>query len=227
MIISNNRISSIVKENVLVKKIIKANQIVFKETLLPAEYQQVEYIEGTGSQYFDTGTKLTQNHKLEMIISHFDTSGNRKVFGSRASATASNFSVLSGPVSGIMSIVTDFFNYQNNRLAYVIDGDENMNIIISNTILKINDSEKEVTNYNEFTTPETAYLFNCNGSYPSGYKPACMRLYMFKLYENENLICNYIPCYKKSDGEVGLYDLINKVFLTNIGTGEFIKGKNI
>ena len=54
-----------------------------------------------------------------------------------------------------------------------------------------------------------------------------MRLYMFKLYENENLICNYIPCYKKSDGEVGLYDLINKVFLTNIGTGEFIKGKNI
>ena len=47
------------------------------------------------------------------------------------------------------------------------------------------------------------------------------RLKTFYIYENDNLIRSYVPCYKKMDNTVGLYDIINDKFYTNSGTGEF------
>jgi hypothetical protein len=191
------------------------------------DYIELEYIESTGGQYIDTGLKLAQNHKLEMTISHFDTNGNRRTFGSRASATSNNFSVVSGPVGGTMSNVADFHNYQNNRLAYVIDGDEKIDISISNKLLKINDMEKEVTTYDNFTTPDNAYLFNCSGSYPAGYESAAMRLYMCKIYENDILVRNFIPVQRKKDGEICMYDTVEKKYYLNLGTDKFIAGEGV
>lgn len=37
----------------------------------------------------------------------------------------------------------------------------------------------------------------------------------------------FIPCYRIADGEVGLYDTYNKVFLTNSGTGTITKGDDV
>ena len=51
-----------------------------------------------------------------------------------------------------------------------------------------------------------------------------MRLYLCKIYDNDNLVRNFIPCYRKVDNEIGLYDVINDVFYVNSGTGEFIAG---
>lgn len=36
-----------------------------------------------------------------------------------------------------------------------------------------------------------------------------------------------VACYRKSDGEIGLYDIVNNVFYTNQGTGTFIKGEDV
>jgi hypothetical protein len=41
------------------------------------------------------------------------------------------------------------------------------------------------------------------------------------------LVRNFIPCYRKSDNVIGMYDVINDAFYTNSGTGTFIKGPNI
>lgn len=220
--------------NIIEIKDIKTNKIIteIKDNLgnvlykaeLPSMFRKVNYIESTGTQYIDTGIKLNQNSKLEMLISHFDTNGNRRTFGSRTSATSDNFSVVSGPVGGTMSIVTDFHNYKNNRLAYVIDGEEYLNISIDNKKLKINDVEQNVTIYSDFTTPENAYLFNCSGNYPTGYTNAKMRLYSCKIYENDKIVRNFIPCYRKADEEIGLFDTVTKVFFVNLGAGKFLKG---
>lgn len=215
----NNGYNYELKDSGTCKEIIKYS--------LPEEYQQVEYIESTGTQYIDTGVKLTQNHSLEIQIKDFDTNGNRKVFGSRSSATSNNFSVVSGPVGGTMSIVADFYNYQNNRLAYVINNNEKLNILINNNLLKINNLEHNVTTYSNFETPGTAYLFNANGSYPDGYIMAIMKLYSCKIYDSDVIIRQLVPCYRKSDNVIGMYDIVNNVFYTNAGTGEFKKGDNV
>lgn len=47
------------------------------------------------------------------------------------------------------------------------------------------------------------------------------------MWDDNELVRDFIPCYRKSDGVIGLYDLVNDVFYTNLGTGQFTKGKNI
>lgn len=41
------------------------------------------------------------------------------------------------------------------------------------------------------------------------------------------LIYDFIPCYRKSDNVAGMYDLVSEQFFTNVGTGEFIVGPNV
>lgn len=42
-----------------------------------------------------------------------------------------------------------------------------------------------------------------------------------------NTISNLVPCYRKADGAVGMFDLIGKAFYSNAGTGSFTKGADV
>ena len=48
-----------------------------------------------------------------------------------------------------------------------------------------------------------------------------LKLYYFNLFYNNNIIRKMIPALRNSDNVAGLYDLVNNVFYTNAGTGEF------
>ena len=50
---------------------------------------------------------------------------------------------------------------------------------------------------------------------------------VYLLYDGDNLIREYIPCYRKSDGKIGMYDMASGQFFTNAGTGEFLKGEDV
>ena len=195
---------------------------------LPNEYQEVEYIESSGTQYINTGLRLKQTHSVEMAIQNL-TNASAKIFGSRTSATSNNFSILTGLVGGTLSLVTDFQNYSNNRLS--VDITNNLNdkytIKVNNSKMSINDTEKAITTYSNFTTPSNAYIFSASGTYPAGYVNASTKLYYCKIWNGTTLIRDYVPCYRKNDNEVGLYDLVNDVFYTNSGTGVFTKGNDI
>ena len=43
-----------------------------------------------------------------------------------------------------------------------------------------------------------------------------------QIYENDILVRDFIPCIRKQDNKPGLYDIVNNVFYTNQGTGEFL-----
>lgn len=53
------------------------------------------------------------------------------------------------------------------------------------------------------------------------------RIYECIIWENQNRIRNFIPCYRREDGVNGMYDTINGVFYINAGTGEFIRGPEV
>ena len=69
-----------------------------------------------------------------------------------------------------------------------------------------------VPNYDNSVTPFGAYN---------------MKVYRLKIYENDSLVREYVPSYRESDNEIGLYELVNKVFYPNNGTGSFNKGSDI
>jgi hypothetical protein len=54
-----------------------------------------------------------------------------------------------------------------------------------------------------------------------------MRLYRGKIYENNILIHYYIPMRRISDKALGLYDVINKQFYINAGSGTFTAGPTL
>lgn len=44
---------------------------------------------------------------------------------------------------------------------------------------------------------------------------------------NDVVTHNYVPCYRKSDDVIGMYDTVVGVFHMNAGTGSFVKGENV
>ena len=184
-------------------------------------YQEVEYIESTGTQYIDTG-----------IIPYKTTTELKYAFTNLANEQT----------------VAGCFNEGNNRY-YVcqIDSVGNLsfrnksNTIIFNTTsdtdihtIKYNDTNNYVflDNQNIGTVSNLANslvnsltLFARKSTNMESYSKS--RIYYCKIWEDEVLVRNFIPCYRKSDNEIGLYDTINNVFYTNSGTGTFLKGNDI
>ena len=54
-----------------------------------------------------------------------------------------------------------------------------------------------------------------------------LKIYYQKIWNNDVLIRNFIPCYRKSDDKPGMYDTVNDTFYTNAGTGEFVVGGDV
>jgi hypothetical protein len=70
-----------------------------------------------------------------------------------------------------------------------------------------------------FATRNTAYV---------GYiEHSSAKLYSCKIYESGTLVRDFVPCYRKSDTEIWVYDLVTNAFFTNQGTGTFTKWNNV
>lgn len=83
----------------------------------------------------------------------------------------------------------------------------------------------------EFFTepPYSTYFQEYGGSdkyYTRFSPPEGFRFYYCKMYDkNENLIRDLVPCYRKSDNVVGLYDVIDRIFI--VGDVQLTPGPNV
>ena len=207
------------------------------ESLLPCEYQQVEYIESTGTQYIDT--KMIPNQDTDINIKFkftFLSDINNSVFGSRASANKDHY----GLTVGSRSYHMFYYGYDNhsdmtNEQANI---DKYYEIKKEKNLLFINEKKVYESEYNNFTCPGSLYIFAIHEqNYTSFYSK--MKLYDMIIGENNNVIRNFIPCYSitpvtdvngKScpNGTKGMYDTVEGKFYTNQGTGEdFIAGPEV
>lgn len=73
----------------------------------------------------------------------------------------------------------------------------------------------------------TFYIFGRNNDGTAWLQPNGMRFYYLKMYLDGELVRDYIPCYRKSDGEIGMYDLVSNSFFTKATTGTFEKGNDV
>lgn len=77
-----------------------------------------------------------------------------------------------------------------------------------------------------FTKSISIQLFGTNRSHLRRYYPY-LKISSFMVFKNNIEKINLIPCYRKSDNEPGLYDLVNDKFYTNNGTGVFTLGPEV
>ena len=203
-----------------------------KTSLIPSEYQQVEYIQATGTQYIIVDSSETQSWFYDvtaeitfpvattynMMFGHslwsdatawclyWDSS---KVTVRRRNGTGTTYDAQTTKAN-IEGIKCRFI--LNDSMASIINADTNTTIV-NNTL--------DASSLNRYNCPVRIFKgFSNNTGFE---KNVAAKLYSFKVYTRNNVLTyDCIPCYRKSDNATGVYDTVHKTFFGNNGTGEFV-----
>ena len=184
---------------------------------LPDDFTPVNFLQSSGSQYIDTGRKLTQDSDITIDFKIVgEKRRNAGIFGSRESAFKNNLALFQ--VVGPDVFNGDFSEYQNHRLS--VDSSLNrIKIRMNKAGGWVNDIlQKSWSDVADFETPTNGLIFDVGNNNWSGNK-AVMRLYSYTDGDAQRLV----PCLD-TNGVPCLYDLIGKTALYNQGTGAFTWG---
>ncbi|GEM_PF-1749269 len=190
------------------------------------EYQRVEHLDFTGSQYINTGIIPTANTKVETT---FKTSTNsRWLFGSRTSTSATNiYAVYFNSatllwyqirMSGDAKSVDNYFNkisyLTTTRSEFILNG-------------------KTTSGFGTDALGSSTWPMYIGSVNTAGKADGTSgrhfvgELYSFKIWDGTTLVRDFVPVVRSRDGVAGLYDMVENKFYTNIGSGSFKTGEVI
>ena len=185
------------------------------------EYVALQYIESDGTQYIDTNFTPNQDTKVLMNINVVNPEYCR-LYGaySGASWTSDSYGAYFNAYGNTFWVN---YNSDTNIPDFGITQGVKCKIYQDKNKFYVDDVLKgTLTEQNSFSPNTTMYIMALNRSGES--RKGEFRLYDFKIWDNDTLVRDLVPCYRVSDGEIGMYDKVNKVFYENAGTGTFIKG---
>ena len=199
---------------------------------LPNNFQRVEYIETTGTQWIDTTYYPTNKTKVELDLEM--SNGKSTASGSNIFNTTDDikrFSVNFGSTAGETTKIYVWTNIINTSGGIICSVDVGNTVLTRNKLVLTN-SKFTYGTYSLDTEPSTwttlgvSLKLFCNSS-GQAFNRYNIKLYEMKIWDNDMLVRHFVPCYQKTDSKIGLYDLVNKSFYANSGTGTFNKGKEI
>lgn len=190
---------------------------------IPKEYKKLEYIQSTGTQYIDTGIPLSSNSRIVMDCELTTVSGTQCFFCSRTEATTTD--ITSNTLFAVGSTYRKEY-YGESKTATNSEG-ANKRIIIDNNKneIKLGNTRLTFSSVDDITSPMNCYLMAStileNGAVGAFSNFAYMKLYSCQIYDNDVLLRNFVPCQRKSDNVLGLFDIVEQSFCINGGTGIF------
>lgn len=189
-------------------------------SVLPEGYIQLSYIQSSGTQYVDTGFKPNQDTRVVMDFELLSVTGQYAdpIFGVRTSASAAGYYFWA---SGTAVATEQYQSGYNNSSTYPAVTRVGRHTVNKNKNVTTVDGVTTEAAYAAFTTAWNMLLFQ---SYNNGNlygQTTHMRLYSCQIYDNGQLIRDYIPCIDPS-GAAGLYDIVNGAFYGNAGSGSFL-----
>ncbi len=198
---------------------------------VPVEYTQLEYIETTGAQWIDSGVMAADDVGLAAEFYKM-TTGDQVVMGGVSSAGQSVSSVYINPAVSLLFAWNGWgrmfeqnstfktqlntwydakLNFYNDRKTF-IDGVQYHNLDVS-----LGASE-----------PYNIYMFalwwgdtNTVSNYFIG------RVRSMQITKGDHLIRDLVPVRRNSDGESGLYDIVNGMFYVSQGSENFIPSARV
>ena len=191
---------------------------------LPAEFQEVSYLESTGEQWIDADYNPNENSKMSLDFQPTEVQSTCYAgcrYGTSGSGYYRAFTINSGS-DGTLQYAA-YADSGNVSLGAFTQ--ERQTITISKEAFIRNGVTTEVGTDTELAGSYTIYLFACN---TNGAKLiSTCRIYSCMIWDGDILVRYFIPCYRKSDKKPGMYDLVTGVLFTNAGTGEFIVGEKV
>ena len=196
-------------------------------SILPKEYQQVEYIYSNGNQYINLMTNVTTDTRIVMDFDCDSGKNGKWLCGARSGAGATNSLAL------FLNSATQYWLQAGGNSA-TTGGYANVTSVFGRHLLDMSGTSFKVDNtellsFTNYITNGTLnlYLLALNDNNAADNRKAMGKLYSFKLYRGNTLLLDLIPCYRKYDNTIGLYDIINNTFYVNAGTGNFTKGNDV
>lgn len=185
---------------------------------LPNGYTEVQYIESTGTQWINTGFKPNQNTRVKMDCNVIGfNSSDAFLFGARIASGNTAFCLAADDEN------TRWFALYGNNVQNPTGTCKGKHSIDFNQNVLTLDEKNFTFEKTTFQSSYNLLLFATitNGNVDS--QRGKMAVYSCQIYDNGNLIRDFIPCIDPT-GAVGLYDLVGRKFYRNAGTGVFLAG---
>lgn len=211
----------------------KARTIVSGYKGAASKYTPIEYIQSTGTQFINTHYSPTSNTKIEMKVKFVNATTPECLYCARDFNTSNN----------VQHVFSQFKLSNNNwRCDYNSNGSDFSHTVDTSTLYTYtqdkntfyeNDTIISTTSSATFTTNNPIYLFASNNSPYQNVAAltnfASLKLYSFKIWENDELVRNFIPVFDENDvpclyeTEEGklYYSETNPIFLTNTNSNTF------
>lgn len=201
--------------NVVIVRTVKqaANQI-SQET-----YTRLTYIESTGTQYINTGYVVQEDDVIEMYyIAETQTSADKCLFGVYGDNGNLFVSIYSN---------TAYIRFGSTSSATIASSRTKYALTLKKSSATIDTS---AASPNFASMPQyPLYLFACNNKDISVIMYGICQTTGIKISkENGDVIKNFVPAKRNSDGKKGMLDLVSGNFFVNEGTGSnFLFGNEI
>ena len=193
-------------------------------------YIELQYVKGTGTQYINTGYTPNANTKVEVKANVVVTPTKywEVLFGSRPSYQNSDFSFATSYQNGAKMVLGYGTNAELSG-TYPASGKDAI-IKLDKGKLTISVDGKDIYTYTKtgtFTNAIPMYLMSWvseSSTYSrEGTAQANTKLYYCKIWENDELVRNYIPV-KDNSGVGALYDLVQNKLYYSESDDDFVAG---
>ena len=193
---------------------------------LPAEYQELEYVESTGTQLIDLGLKWTYGTSTKTVCEMLDSESTALgCVGARNSDSViwsnfqdknnTNFTCFGNIVNVQFSqnmVDGNYHTWETNNTGFYLDGVQKTDLSGSDQTLVSTD------NIGLFGRYDGAGNIQRCGKW---------RIKSHQTSVDNTLTQDLIPAKRISDSVIGMYDLISGQFFTNQGTGDFVAGPEV
>lgn len=198
---------------------------------LPTEYQEVEYIQSTGTQWIDTWLFASTNMQTETKIEVTTTEQDKPVFW-----CFWPWSYVPHKYYHLTPYNYKWYywlnNWEWNAWTYsptvwtqytLVYNDSWHNLLVNGTSVwsvsgTVGFSWSTLTISRRWASGSTSTDHYWQFKY-----------FYFKMYDNSTnaYVRDFVPCYRKSDWVIGMYDLVTSTFYTNSWTGTFTKWNDV
>lgn len=200
---------------------------------LPLGYQELEYIESTGTQYITTNL-YTQSNNISVktkVYTPSIPSTEQDIIGNYTPSVDDAKFVVGLSVRKIFVYSRDSEGVEPDGNLYSVELSGAQTLTID--AVYDHNAQQRILTYNG-TTVQNSYQCSVQNNtqpivllaYYNGSNAFIGKIYYIKYYEDGVIKLDLIPC-KNNLGVVGMYDAVSNTFLTNSGTGNFIAGPYI
>ena len=183
---------------------------------------EIEYLESTGTQWIDTGIRITPSCKIELSVIGTNDS-DTVIFGANNGSAYNLGAVELGYQNTAMTPLYPTSNSSSTYLVYPYTVGTKYDISYTFSSCTINGNTQTFSAYQSYVANRTLYIYATNRGSAIGQCSA--KLYYFKIYNGTTLVFDAIPV---RVGQVGyLYDKVTGNFFSNSGSGSFTLGPDV